>query len=99
VRLLGQPECRVDGQRQPLRRRRRAFELLALLAFAGAEGVDRDQAVAMLWPDAPPGNGRLHLRVLLHELRSALGPSAFQPVPDRTGAENGVRLIPDVWVD
>jgi len=98
IHLFGRPACWRDGMPQ-LIRRRRVFELLALLALAGDTGIYRDQIVTTLWPEAPRGNGRQHLRVLLHALRSALGPEAVETVLQPCATESVLRLRADVWVD
>lgn len=48
---------------------RRSIALLALIAQAGAEGVSRDRACALLWPDADAPRARQRLRQLLSDLR------------------------------
>jgi len=98
IHLFGRPRCWRDGTPQ-LIRRRRVFELLALLALAGDTGIYRDQIVTTLWPEAPRGNGRQHLRVLLHALRSALGPDVVEAVLQPCATESVLRLRAGVWVD
>ena len=98
IHLFGRPKCWRDGAPQ-LIRRRRVFELLALLALAGDTGIYRDQIVTTFWPEAPRGNGRQHLRVLLHALRSALGPDVVEAVLQPCATESVLRLRAGVWVD
>lgn len=98
LRLLGRPEVEREGVSQNVRRRR-SLELLALLTFGGATGLTRDWVSAQLWPDAPRGNGRAHLRVLLHDIRHTLSEHAVEVVLDAGGAETAIRLGRDVWTD
>lgn len=98
VHLFGRPESWLDDKPQ-LIRRRRVFEVVALLALAGEAGIQRDRIVSALWPDAPPGNGRQHLRVLLHALRAALGPDVVESVRSQCTTDEVIRLAPEVWVD
>ncbi|MDO9444505.1 MAG: PAS domain-containing protein, partial [Dehalococcoidia bacterium] len=96
VRLFGRPECTRDGAVQPVPRRR-AFELLALLAFAGNRGLARERICEILWPDPSGGSERTHLRVLLHTLRQSLGREVTETVdPDDRGR---LRLATDIAVD
>jgi len=96
VRLFGRPECTRDGAVQPVPRRR-AFELLALLAFAGNRGLARERICEILWPDPSGGSERTHLRVLLHTLRQSLG----REVTETVDAEDRgrLRLATDIPVD
>lgn len=96
VQLFGRPECIRDGEVQPVPRRR-AFELLALLALAGNRGLDRERICEILWPDPSGGSERTHLRVLLHTLRQSLGRDITETVdPDDRGR---LRLANDIPVD
>ena len=70
MRLLGPPRISRDGQ--PVAPdTRKAVALLAYLAMAGRP-VARDEAVALLWPDADQSRGRAALRRTLSTLNSAL---------------------------
>lgn len=75
------------------------FEVLTLLALAGDAGCTREAIVDTLWPDAPRGNGRQHLRVLLHGIRRALGADSIATVHQHSAGEERLRLSPHVWVD
>jgi len=96
VRLFGRPECLRDGAVQPVSRRR-AFELLALLALAGDRGLRRDRICEILWPDPSEGSERTHLRVLLHSLRQSLGADITES-GDHDDRER-LRLVPQISVD
>lgn len=96
VRLFGRPECSSDGEVLAVPRRR-LFELLALLAFAGSAGLRRDQLCELIWPDAPLGRGRSHLRVLLHSARQSVGSDVIEEAD--SGERARLRLAPAVWVD
>ncbi|HRH87852.1 MAG TPA: hypothetical protein PLO41_13460, partial [Rubrivivax sp.] len=73
--LHGYPTVRVDGQGVPLALKR-GLALLAVLAEL-ARKVTRQQASALLWPDAPLEVGRGRLRRLVHETNQALGLDAI----------------------
>lgn len=96
VRLFGRPECTRDGEVQSVPRRR-AFELLALLAFAGNRGLDRGRICEILWPDPSGGSERTHLRVLLHALRQSLGREVTEMVD--SDDRGRLRLATDIAVD
>jgi DNA-binding SARP family transcriptional activator len=94
LRFLGAPVITLDGA--PVRlARRRVLEVLAMLALAGPDGLHRDRICDLLWPNAPAGRGRGHLRVLMHSLRQALGDGIVVPHPSL----DTLRLHPGVWVD
>jgi len=59
------------------RRSRRALALLALAAAGGAAGIDRDRAVAFLWPDSDSPRAANSFRQLLHVIRHDFGDSAI----------------------
>jgi DNA-binding SARP family transcriptional activator/TolB-like protein len=69
---------------------KRPLALLALLAVAGARGVRREKAVALLWPESDEERGRNSLSQALTALRRVLGPEAV----DAGVAE--LRLTPGV---
>jgi len=95
VHLFGTPECLVDGQPVPLPRRR-ALEVLALLAFAPDGGLRKNQICDALWAEPPGGSERTHLRVLLHSLRQVLGHGITVNPPH--SAER-LQLAQPLWVD
>ena len=98
LHLLRRPEAVTVGASQRVRRRR-SVEVLALLALESPAGMSRDQVCAELWPDAPRGRGRSHLRVILHDIRRTLGPGVVEVVPNDQGQEAALRLGASVWVD
>ncbi len=57
----------VDGVPKPVQ------ELLAHLAVAGSNGVDRVETATKIWPDVDDERGLFYLRRALSQLRSALG--------------------------
>jgi DNA-binding SARP family transcriptional activator/tetratricopeptide (TPR) repeat protein len=76
--------------------RRRALALLALVASARDDGLPRDRALALLWPELDSDRARNNLKQLVFSLRRALSPEVFAA----TGAT--LRLDPnvitvDVW--
>lgn len=95
VRLFGSPECLVNGRRVQLPRRR-ALEVLALLAFAPDGGLRKEQICDALWTEPPGGSERTHLRVLLHSLRQTLGPDITVNSPHGT---ERLQLAQSLWVD
>jgi len=73
--------------------RRRALDLLRLLALAPGHRLHRDQIIGTLWPDKEPSSGANNLHRALHDLRKTIG-SEF------VGIDKGfVRLGDEVWVD
>lgn len=76
LQLHGFPRVLAGGRPLPLRLRH-GLALLAVLAERGRL-VARDELVALLWPDAPPGVGRARLRRLLHELQQVVGRPAAE---------------------
>lgn len=94
VRLLGplvvrRPDGGVVGDRDW--RGAKNLDLLRLLALCGGR-VRTDEAVAALWPDAPPRRAAASLRTALFELRRLLGPDHVV----RSGED---LLLRDTWVD
>ena len=94
VRLLGplvvrRPDGALVGDRDW--RGAKNLELLRLLALCGGR-VRTDEAVAALWPDAPPRRAAASLRTALFELRRLLGPDHVV----RAGEDLVLR---DTWVD
>lgn len=53
--------------------RRKPLALLALLAWAGGEGMARERLVTMLWPEEAPERGRRSLAQTLYALRRETG--------------------------
>jgi DNA-binding SARP family transcriptional activator/pimeloyl-ACP methyl ester carboxylesterase len=75
VRVLGGFEVSVDGRRVSARawQRRRASELVELLALAPRHRLQREQVIDALWPDLRPDAGAANLRKAAHYARAALG--------------------------
>ncbi|MHB8693541.1 MAG: AfsR/SARP family transcriptional regulator [Solirubrobacteraceae bacterium] len=95
VRLFGELSWQLDGVRlDGLVRRRQSLELLGLLVLERGRWLRREELVEALWPESPPQTKDGSLRVLLSDLRGALGDRLLRTRP-------GVRLeLPeDAWVD
>jgi DNA-binding SARP family transcriptional activator len=54
-------------------RSRKGLWLLALLALRAGRSVEREWLAVALWPDVPQERAAANLRVILSELRHALG--------------------------
>lgn len=95
VRLLlfGAPRIEQDGVAVPLRRTR-ALALLAYLALT-RQPQERDQLVALLWPEFDTASARNNLRRELSLLKSTLGESLLDA--DRLQVSWGTRA--DCQVD
>ena len=65
--LGGWSITRADGTPQPIPVQR--VSLLALLVAAGVRGIQRDRAVALLWPETPGENARHSVGQALYALR------------------------------
>lgn len=93
--LLGHFVAERNGRVLPAAawERRRAVELLQLLAIAPARRAPRDQIIDALWPDKDPASGANNLHRALHDLRKVIG-------ADSVRADKGIlRLGDDVWID
>lgn len=97
LRLLGGAAVLAsDGALTGAAGRRRALALLALIASARDDGLARERALALLWPELDSERARNNLKQLVFSLRRALTPDVFAA----TGAT--LRLDPnvitvDVW--
>lgn len=80
----------ADGSRTELASRRRALALLALSAGSGAEGVTRERAMALLWPELDEHAARNNLKQTVFAIRHTLGVAVF----DR--AEANLRIDHDL---
>ncbi len=79
VRFLG--GASLEGPDGPLSGRatqRPALALLALLATAPARGLSRDKLLALLWPESDTEHARNSLKVVVYEIRKALGSEAIE---------------------
>jgi len=65
---------------QVVETQRRRLALLALLAAAGERGLNRDQLVGCLWPEATEENAKHALNQLLYGIRRSLGEDALHGV-------------------
>jgi DNA-binding SARP family transcriptional activator len=66
-----------DGALTGAAGRRRALALLALVASARDDGLPRDRALALLWPELDSERARNNLKQLVFSLRRALSPDVF----------------------
>jgi len=66
-----------DGASTALAPRRRALALLALVAGSAKDGVSRDFAMALLWPELDAANARNNLKQTVFAIRRALGVDVF----------------------
>ncbi len=90
--LLGHPVVTVDGLVRPLRYGK-SKALLAYLALQPLPVVRRT-AAALFWESLPPDRAKANLRVILHDLRTCLGPYLW--VDRTTIALDRTRLRTDV---
>ena len=72
----------------------KCFDLLCLLAARAGEIVAKDEVVAALWRDTHVGDGTL--KVLVRELRTALGDDATRPQYIETVHRRGYRFVAPV---
>lgn len=72
-------------------RSRRALALLALAAVAKSAGIDRDRAVAFLWPDRDDERAANSFRQTLHLIRREFGDDAILYEGGR------LKLNPTIW--
>ena len=74
ITLFGRFVVSLDDERvEPDAFRKRAADLLKLLALSSKHALHRDQLVEMLWPGKPPGDGANNLYRAIHDLRSVVG--------------------------
>jgi predicted ATPase/DNA-binding SARP family transcriptional activator len=76
LRLFGSFEAHVNGAPLPRLRSRKGPWLLALLALRHGREVERDWLAGTLWPESAPTQAAHSLRVILTDLRRALGREA-----------------------
>ena len=82
------------GLGTPLAPRKRALALLTLAASSSKEGISRDRAMSILWPELETSSARNNLKQTVFGIRQALGVEVF----DRTSAN--LRLQPrEIVVD
>jgi pimeloyl-ACP methyl ester carboxylesterase len=74
ISLFGPFEVSLDGARIEIDAfRKRAADLLKLLALSPKHALHRDQLVEMLWPGKAPAEGANNLYRAIHDLRSVVG--------------------------
>jgi predicted ATPase/DNA-binding SARP family transcriptional activator len=73
ITLFGPIQVSVDGHSLPRLRSRKSLWLLALLTLRHGRPVEREWLAGTLWPDADQDQAFASLRVVLSELRKALG--------------------------
>lgn len=66
-----------DGTSTALAARRRALGLLALVASAAKDGVSRDYAMTLFWPELDAMSARNNLKQTVFAIRHALGVDVF----------------------
>jgi DNA-binding SARP family transcriptional activator len=90
IKLLGAPQCSLDGQPiVGLRRKNRA--LLFLLAGQG-HAISRDNLLSFFWPDYERPRAQKVLRTMLYDLHKALG-KAVQVEAEQLPSRRGPRSI------
>lgn len=94
LQLLG--ALAIDERAAAIQSRRRPLALLALLAVAAGSGIDREQAMALLWPEQDEAHAASSLRQLLHGIRRAVGADAILAQGVRL-ALNPSRFSVDLW--
>lgn len=77
LRLFGGPE--ITGSGGPVKLTPHQQCLVALVAVAGAGGIDRARVIQLFWEAADSPRTRHRLRQLVHGLRSRVGAEALGP--------------------
>jgi DNA-binding SARP family transcriptional activator len=97
LRLLGGAAVlSSDGALTGAAGRRRALALLALIASARDDGLARDRALALLWPELDSERARNNLKQLVFSLRRALTPDVFAATGPSLRLDPNVITV-DVW--
>ncbi|HEX6051539.1 MAG TPA: tetratricopeptide repeat protein [Gemmatimonadaceae bacterium] len=97
LRILGGAAVLAsDGALTGAAGRRRALALLALVASARDDGLPRDRALALLWPELDSDRARNNLKQLVFSLRRALSPDVFAATGATLRLEPTVITV-DVW--
>jgi len=95
IRLCGDIEVEVDGERREGRLRgRHGRMLLVQLVLNRSRAVSRSELIDALWGEALPHDPSASLRAHLSRLRSTLGADAIEGT-----AQVRLRLPADAWVD
>jgi len=97
LRILGSAAVlSSDGALTGAAGRRRALALLALVASAREDGLPRDRALALLWPELDSERARNNLKQLVFSLRRALSPDVFAATGPSLRLDPNVITV-DVW--
>lgn len=97
LRLLGGAAVLAsDGALTGAAGRRRALALLSLIAAAGEDGLSRDRALALLWPELDVERARNNLKQLVFSLRRALTAELFAATGGTLRLNHAVVTV-DVW--
>ena len=97
LRILGGAAVLAsDGALTGAAGRRRALALLALIASAKEDGLPRDRALALLWPELDNDRARNNLKQLVFSLRRALTPDVFAATGPALRLDPTVITV-DVW--
>ena len=97
LRILGSAAVlSSDGALTGAAGRRRALALLALVASARDDGLPRDRALALLWPELDSERARNNLKQLVFSLRRALSPDLFAATGPALRLDPNVITV-DVW--
>jgi DNA-binding SARP family transcriptional activator len=97
LRILGGAAVLAsDGALTGAAGRRRALALLALIASAKDDGLARDRALALLWPELDSDRARNNLKQLVFSLRRALTPDVFAASGPSIRLDPNVITV-DVW--
>ena len=96
IRLFGEPDVMLGGERVPPLESARARSLLVYLVLHAGAPQSRQRLAYLLWPDSNDGQARTNLRHLVHTLRSAA--PALAPHFDVTPQTLCWRTA-DMWTD
>ena len=97
LRILGGAAVLAsDGALTGAAGRRRALALLALIASSKDDGLARDRALALLWPELDSDRARNNLKQLVFSLRRALTPDVFAATGSSLRLDPNVITV-DVW--
>ena len=97
LRILGGAAVLAsDGALTGAAGRRRALALLALVATSRDDGLARDRALALLWPELDSDRARNNLKQLVFSLRRALSPDVFAATGPALRLDPNVITV-DVW--
>ncbi len=98
IRMLGRFEVSIDGRPIPETswRRRRAADLVKLLALAPHHRLTREQVMESFWPDLEPNSAAANLRKAGFHARQALGlPEGVVHVGEVVVLGRGLDIVTD----